>query len=190
MRAAFKISSRDSIAEFCKLLSDAISEVIINNEPENWAPIIIAINGDDNIGKSAFWDDIRQYLLKKSGIFIEKRSSSYQHKVTQRDIRTYETWTGQLRADPSKSISYFVCNIGDLFYEYMGTFSMESFVKQVSDVIVLSKTDDDFVPKERHSAEITLENSVEGQKYATLILPEGSPLRQSRTLTKSVEFSP
>lgn len=121
----FGISSRDELVELC----DQITQIIINHMSKDSSfkkrPIIIGIKGDKNVGKSIFWDGIREQLLEYGGIFVATKSESYQTDnllgyVREKIIRRFENWVGTPR---EKSISatklrLFFANLDLLFHGY------------------------------------------------------------------------
>ena len=153
LTTAFEVHTRDDVVSLCRQIANAIRLELISH-PERENPIIIAVSGEDNSGKSLIWDAVREALFKHGGIFIPSKSESSQ-RHPQAIVRSYESWIGEI-GNNGQEHSLFVCNVGQLFYDYMGQFHVSHIANPMPDIIIVSKTCDTFIPAELHTFEIDM----------------------------------
>lgn len=170
----FQISTRDDVVYLCKQIAKSIRDELIRN-PDRKAPIVISLTGEDNSGKSLFWDAIRENLFKHGGIFIKSKSESNQ-KDPKSPLRSYETWAGTIDKT-ERQYSLFACNVGQLFHDYMGEFHLSRIADPLPDIVIVSKSADVFVSSKLHAIEIDTGSTKKWKKSIRIHVPEQSPLR-------------
>ncbi|NCT40262.1 MAG: hypothetical protein GW778_01175 [Alphaproteobacteria bacterium] len=156
----FAFESRADIEKLGIDIAAIITNMIANRDPSDLKPIIISLQSPENAGKSAVWDIVREQLLDKGGIFINKLSSS-----SEKHGRCYETWEGEIN---NQSVRFLACNVGFLVYEWMSRLKYEHFLKFLNnkasndkaplnyDVIILSKSDCSFIDPSLHDLTIKI----------------------------------
>jgi len=134
LKQHFDVHSRDDIIKICDLVANQIRKTL--NQEKPLKPILIAINGSPGMGKSIFWDRVREVLLEHGGIFVKKDSSSDEKKD-----RLYETWVGKLKNSENK-IKIFCANMhqGD---ETMTAMVGPESLNLLGDIIILSNVPDE-----------------------------------------------
>lgn len=146
----YNIKSRSDIIALCDELTIMIRKRLAANEHKN-GPIFLIINGDGGIGKSIFWDRIRENLFKHGGIFIEQSSYSKQD-VGQ---RLYETWQGNTQGH-DQTFTMFCGNLRNGKFDYANALMNEETLPDLGDIVILSNVPEGYFSQHTPLFEIEL----------------------------------